>query len=548
MGRNVIEEPQKDEGDVAVAEGEVEEDIKTRLGKVISVEVGDAGVLRKTVSVSVPRDSINQEMDKEFKDLIKEAIVPGFRRGRAPRRLVEKRFGGEVGAQVQTRLVSNAYLAAIEKEDLKVLGDPMVWVKPKKDGTAEANERLMDMPSALQQLRIPEDGPLQFRCEVEVKPDFSLPKLEEIKVEKPDLGISEDDVDEQIKRLRARRGNWAPVQEGKVQKDDLIVCDLIVNVAGKEVKKAENVQMFARPQRIEGVTFEDLGDKLAGAKVGDTRTLEGQLADDYEEAELRGKEAKFALTVNEIKRLELPPLDKDYLTNLGFESEKEYREHVKRQMESQLETEIKRGMRNQVRKYLLDETKLDVPEGISTRQTERAVLRKAVELRQRGIPEAEIAKHADELKTVAREEVSSELKLYFIMEEIAEKLEVEITEEEINAQIAEIARAYNRRFDRVRDDLAKAGGIESLYLQIRDDKCIDKILEKAQIVKAEPRKESAKPRKSPDKTTDESKPSGADKSSESAEDEKAEKSAKSKKEAAPKAEKPKAARKPAKGK
>src|SRR5260221_5611771 len=209
MGRNEIQEPQKDEGDVAVAEEEKEEDIKTRLAKVISVEVGDAGVLRKTVSVSVPRESINTEFDKEFKDLIKEAIVPGFRRGRAPRRLVEKRFGGEVGAQVQTRLVSNAYLAAIEKEDLKVLGDPMVWVKPKKEGSTEVNERLMDMPTALQQLRLPEDGPLQFKCEVEVKPEFTVPNLEQIKVEKPELSISDEDVTEQTKRIRARRGNWA---------------------------------------------------------------------------------------------------------------------------------------------------------------------------------------------------------------------------------------------------------------------------------------------------------------------------------------------------
>ena len=544
MGRNVIEEPQKDEGDVAVAEGEEEEDIKTRLGKVISVEVGDAGVLRKTVSVSVPRDSINQEMDKEFKDLIKEAIVPGFRRGRAPRRLVEKRFGGEVGAQVQTRLVSNAYLAAIEKEDLKVLGDPMVWVKPKREGHAETNERLMDMPTALQQLRLPEDGPLQFKCEVEVKPEFTLPSLEGVKVEKPELTISDDDVSEQLKRIRARRGNWAPVSDGKVEKDDLLVCDLLVTADGNEVKKAENIQMFARPQRIEGVTFEELGDKLKGMKVGENRSLEGELPDDYEVADFRGKKAKFEIKVNEIKRLELPPLDKDYLSNLGFDSEKEYREHVKRQMESQLENELKRGMRNQVRKYLLDETKLDLPEGISSRQTDRAVLRKAVELRRQGVPEAEIAKHADELKTVAREEVTAELKLYFIMEEIAEKLEVEVSEEEINAQIAEIARAYNRRFDRVRDDLAKAGGIESLYLQIRDDKCIDKVLEKAQVVKAEPKKDEARAKKSPSKTTDESKPSRAEKPAQ----EEAEKPQKATKASRESAEKPKAAKKPAKGK
>ncbi|MEK6643793.1 MAG: trigger factor [Planctomycetota bacterium] len=532
MGRNQIEGSQKDDGDVAVADEE--EDIKTVLGKAIAVTVADAGVLRKTVTVTVPRDNIQKEVDREFKDLIKESIVPGFRRGRAPRRLIEKRYGGEVGTQVQTRLVSNAYMAAIEKEDLKVLGDPMMWVR-EKGAKGKDGERLMDMPTALQQMRLPEDGPLEFRCEVEVKPQFTVPTLEGVEVERPDLTITDDDVSKQIDRIRARRGHWAPVADGKVQEDDLLICDVTLMVDGKEAKKEENMQLFARPQVIEGMTFQDFGEKLKGAKAGDVRRLEGEIQDDFEVEELRGKKGTVELKLNELKRIELPPLDKDYLSNMGFDSEKDYRDWVRKQMTDQLEVEIKRGMRGQVRKYLLESTKLDLPEGISSRQTERAVMRKAMELRQRGVPEAEIMKHADELKTIAREEVTTELKLYFIIEEIAESEKIEVSEEEINAEIAAIARSYNRRFDRVRDDLAKANGIESLYLQIRDDKCIDGILAKAKIVKTDP---SKKPTETPKKAS-ETKAKKADP---------AEKAEKPKKEAAPKAEKPKAEKKPAKGK
>jgi trigger factor len=129
---------------------------------------------------------------------------------------------------------------------------------------------------------------------------------------------------------------------------------------------------------------------------------------------------------------------------------------------------------------------------MSARQTERVVLRRMVELQRRGVPQAEIEKYADKLRTGAREQAISELKLYFILEEIAEKLEIEVTEEEINGQIAEMARAYNRRFDRVRDELAKNNGIESLYLEIRDEKCVDKILEKAKITEAKVEKKPAK--------------------------------------------------------
>ena len=469
----------------AETEASEPEDPKAALAKVIKVKVKDAGVLRKALNITVPRESIDKELDKEYKELINEAIVPGFRRGRAPRRLIEKRFGGEVGAQVQTRIVSNAYLAAVEKEDLKVLGDPMLWVADPKIEAKEGNkEKLVDMPTYLQQVKLPAEGEFELRCEVEVKPEFTLPGLDGVEVEKPKLTITDEDLDVQIDRIRARRGQWIPQPDGKVEKDDMLICDMKVSAGGKEIKHQENMQLAARPQLIEGVTFEDLGDKVNGAKIGDVRKLEGDLPEDYEVQDLRGKKATFEFTINDIKRLHLPEMNDEFLSTQGFDSKKEFRDWVREQMESELDHEIKRGMRNQVRKYLLDNTKLDLPEGLSSRTIARAVVRRMIDLQRQGVPMAEIEKHADELKTSASDAAITDLKLHFILEDIAEKLEIEVTEEEINGQIAGIAQMYNRRFDRVRDELMKNNGIESLYLQIRDDKCIDQILEKAKVVEA----------------------------------------------------------------
>jgi trigger factor len=476
------------------------EDMKERLKGALRVDVADAGVLRKAVSIGVPRKCIDEELEKEYREIVAEAIVPGFRRGRAPRRLIEKRFGQEVGSQVQTRLVSNAYLAAIEKVDIKVLGDPLVWVRPRKKGDGEGGaEELLDMSVALQHMKLPDEGDFEFKCEVEVKPEFELPALEGVEIERPILNIDDDDVSVQIDRIRARRGNWAPVAGGSVQADDLLIGDLVLTVGGEEVKRMENFALSARAQRIEGMTLSDLGEKFEGAKVGDRREFEGELPDDYAVEVHRGKRAKLAFTLNDIKRMNLPPLDDSFLQTLGFDSEKELREGIRTRMEGELEHHVRRGMRNLVRKYLLDQTHLDLPEGISTRQTERAVLRKAIELQQEGVPQAEIDKHMDELRTSAREQSAAELKLHFILEAIAEKLDVGVKEEEINREIASMAAANNRRFDRVRDDLARNDGISMLYLQIRDDKCIDRILEKAKIVElAEPKKNPGAAKKAPE--------------------------------------------------
>ncbi|MBX3395820.1 MAG: trigger factor [Phycisphaerae bacterium] len=459
-------------------------DLKETLKSVIKVKVADAGVLRKTLTVTVPRESLQTEFDKEYKELLTEATVPGFRKGRAPRRLIEKRFGRDVNDQVQTRILSNAYLAAVEREDMKVLGDPLVWVRA-KDKSGEEKEQLADMQAALSSIRIPDDGDFEFRCEVEVKPEFELPNLEKVPVSKPSLEISDDDVSVQIDRLRARRGSFAPTAEGDVvQADDLLVCDMRMTVDGAEIKTAENVRFAARAQMLEGAVVSDFGQKMAGAKVGESRTVEGPLPDDYATADLRGKTAKFELKVQEIKRLQLPPLDASFLESMGFDKESDFREYVRTTMQSQLGEEIRRGMQEQVRRYLLENTKIEVPEGLSSRQAERIASRRRVELARQGVPDDEIEKHADEMMTGARAQAATELKLFFILDKIAEKWKIDVTEEELNSQIASIARSYNRRFDRVRDELTQNNGLTMLYLEIRDEKCIDRILESAEITDA----------------------------------------------------------------
>lgn len=466
-------------------------DIKEKLKSAIRVNVSEAGVLRKTMTVTVPRDNLQFELDKEFKELLTEATIPGFRKGRAPRRLIEKRFGRDVSDQVQTRILSNAYLAAVEKEDLKVLGDPLVWVSL-KDKAGAQKEQLVDMQKALEHIRLPDTGDFEFRCEVEIKPEFELPELEGVAVEKPILEITDEDVTTQIDRIRARRGAYAPVAEGEgIQADDFLICDLRMVVDGSEIKTAENVRFAARAQMVEGAVVADFGEKLTGAKAGESRTVSGDLPDDYDVAELRGKKATFEVKVQEIKRLQLPELDASFIESMGFDKVEEFREWVRTGMESQLGQEIQRGMHEQVRRYLLENTKIEVPEGLSSKQAERIAMRRRVELARQGVPDEEIEKHADELMTSAREQAAVELKLFFILDKIAGLWEIDVTEEEMNAQIAAIAQSYNKRFDRVRDELAQNNGLTMLYLEIRDENCINKILEKAKVTETKPGEKKA---------------------------------------------------------
>jgi len=477
-----------------------EKSLQDRLRDVLKVQIEDIGPLRKQVTITIPRESIDEQLSEQFDELRQEANVPGFRRGRAPMRLIEKRFGQEVGDQVSTSLIGSSYLAAIEREKLDVLGDPLVRVKvsekrrsPDGDKTEVEVEKLLGVDEALKHLRLPREGDLSYVCEVEVKPVFDLPKLDKIPVQKPAVTISDQDVEDEIRRRMSMRGSFKPVEDGKIQTDDLLTGKARLIVDGAAIHTEESAELAARDQNYEGVPLIGFGTAAVGCKNADTISLDVEIPDDHTIVSARGREARFELTVTQVRRLEIPELDQEFLVSLGFDSRDDFHDLIRDQMERSVAHEIQRLMFSQIERYLLDNTKLEVPTGISQRHVDRIVARRMMELYSRGVSEAEISKQADELRTQASAQAAEEIRYLFIMSKIADEHEIKVTEEEINAAIAEIAHRRNRRFDRVRDEIIGTNHLTTLYTRLRDEKILDRLLADAEVTeKTAAEKEPAK--------------------------------------------------------
>ena len=174
---------------------------------------------------------------------------------------------------------------------------------------------------------------------------------------------------------------------------------------------------------------------------------------------------------------------------------KELEEGVKDILESQEHEEVRHLRRDQVYKYLLDNCKLELPERMSQQQTSRIVARRMLEMARRGVPDSELEKHADAIRTGAESDCAKDLNLHFIFEKIADQWDIDVSEDEINGQIAVIAQRQNRRFDRVRDDLMRSNSLQPLYVHVRDEKIVERILEKAEIVESSPEKDKPKAKK-----------------------------------------------------
>lgn len=469
-----------------------------KLKAAIDVAVDEVGPLRKKLTITVPREIIDERVNEQFDELRQEAVVPGFRKGRAPLKLLEKRFGNDVGEQVGSNLMGGSYMAAVEKTELDTLGDPLVCVsvtEERKDDSGKAKsvevQKLVGMDEAVETIKLPKEGPLVYSCEVEIRPTFDLPELEGIAVEKPRLEITDEDVDNEIKRILMLRGTFRPVEKGAVEADDVLVGELRVVVGDEVIKTEDNADVAARDQRYDGILMEGFGKAAIGAKRGDVVAVDVTIPDDYPSIDARNQKGRIELEIKDIKRLEVPTVDDETIKAIGFESADELRGILRTRMEGELHRAVLQVMRGGVCQYLLDNTKLEIPQGISQRQTERTVAQRMLELYNRGVPEADIFKQVDEMRTSAAEEADRTLRLAFIMDKIAKKLDIDVSEEEMNSAIAGIAQRRNLRFDRVRDELASKNHMSTLYMNLRDMKVQDALLKTAKVTEVDPPKQEA---------------------------------------------------------
>jgi trigger factor len=429
------------------------------------VTIEDAGPGAKKVSIEIPRDRIEKVMEQQFKELRQQAAIPGFRPGHAPQKLIEKRFQSEIKDQVRRQLISESYQQAVEKNKLQVIGEPE-----------------FDDP---EKIELPEEGNLSYSFQVEVQPEFALPLMGELKVRRPKVNITDDNVEQAMNNLREQQGTLIPVEDRGVEEKDYLTADVHVKVDGEVIAHQHDAQLVARPGRVAGVQVDDLDKQLEGMKVGEKRVIKVTGPESHPSEKMRGKEAEVEVDLKDVKRLELAEVTPEFLAELGFENESELRDALRQQMEEKIRYDVQQAMREQVNKFLLDNVQLDLPKKLSDRQAERVVSRRAIDLMMRGVPREQVEASVERLRHGAQDEAVRELKLFFILQKIANDMAVDVDEAELNGRIAMLAAQRGRRPEKMKQEMSKDGSLMSLYVQMREQKAIDRILAQAQVEEVE---------------------------------------------------------------
>ncbi|MFB0553997.1 MAG: trigger factor [Phycisphaerae bacterium] len=445
------------------------------------VTIEEAGPCKKKVLIEIPEETIKNATDEKYKELRKEALVPGFRKGRAPRRLLEKRFGKETTEQIKLKLLIEASDSAVKDNELQIIGEPDV---------------------DFEKIELPDKGPMKFDFEVEVRPDFDLPQLEGIPVTRTKLQVSDEQIDREIERLQRWSGIWTPRKDGAVEPEDQIIADALIKAEGiEEEQKLDNIEIYVRPNGFVGqIPVEKLDELLAGAKTGDTKQISIDVPKTYFREEYRGKKVDIQIEIKDIKWLKPAELDENFLTRIGVEDENELREKTQDTLQSRLETQARTQMSEQIHQYLLENTDFDLPLDIVAEQSETLLRRQYTSLMMRGLSREQLEEQIEQLQAASEEQAREQLKAFFIMDKVADKLEIDVSDEEINGHIAQIALQRGQRPERMREQMERDGSLAQFKLEVRQNNCIAKLLETAKITEKKPDKKAKKARKTAKKS------------------------------------------------
>lgn len=421
----------------------------------MDAHIEDAGPCRKHVKVTIPRSEIDRLFDKEFSELVKSASVPGFRPGKTPRKLIEKKFKKDVEQQVKGALLAQS-LEQIDKDELV---------------TALAEPRI-DIAS----IEIPSEGDFSYEFDVEVPPDFDLPEYQGLAIPKPVKEFSDSDVDVGLKDFLKR---FATTQEkdGPAEKGDRLLADVRF-VANKEVlREIEDLEVRVDDE----LTFRDgritnFAAGVAGAKAGDSREFSVTLSDIAAREDLRGSQIQCVFVIKEVRSVTLPSVDSDFLARVGLGDEAELRDFIREALKARLRHAQEEAARSAVLDQLLKKAQFDLPQDLLRRQAQRTLDRRVLELESRGFSEEEIRAHVNELRQNALASTTRALKQQFLLQKIAEKEGIKIEDADLEKEIADLADQSGEPRRRVRARIDKEGLWETIGSMAIERKTIEKVV------------------------------------------------------------------------
>lgn len=407
--------------------------------------------LERRINITVPADVIEQAVREELKRVAKNARVDGFRKGKVPASIIEKRFGASVRQDVLSDLMQRNFFDAVIKENINIAGRPTF--------TPEQIEAGQDF---------------KFSATFEVYPEVTLQGLENIQVEKSVVEITEADIDNMIEVLRKQQATWSETDQA-AKADDRVTIDFVGTVAGEEFeggKASDFVLAMGQGRMIPG--FEE---GIIGHKAGEQFDIDVTFPEEYHSENLKGKEAKFAITLKKVEVMVLPELTDEFVAKFGPNTKTvaDLRSEISKNMQRELNNTLTARVKTQVIDGLLAQNQIDVP--VAAVEQEIEVLREQAAQRFGGN-----AKQAAELpKELFEQQAKRRVQVGLLLSNVISSNELKVDEDRVKKMIEDIASAYEQPQEVVEYYNSNKELMNNIRNVVLEEQAIDAVLAKAQV-------------------------------------------------------------------
>jgi trigger factor len=421
-------------------------------------------LLRVEIGLEQVEDSF-KEITGEFQ---REARLPGFRAGKAPKDMIAKRFEAEIQEEVKRKLISESYKKAVYDEKLTVVGKPEV-----------------------EEIQFSRGQPLQFVANLETAPEFELPEYKGLPALREIASVTPDDIERALQTLAGQQTKFETVAR-ELQTGDVAVINYSGACDGRPITDTAPTARGLTEQKafwvnVDATSFiPGFGAQLAGMKAGDKRQVTVDFPPDFVVPQLTGKKGVYGVELVEAKEKRVPPLDEAFAKSYGADNLEKLREGVRADLQRELNQKQSRSIRNQVAQNLLDKVQFDLPESLVEEETRGIVYGIVSENQQRGISKDAIDAQKEQIYARASATARQRVKASFIFQRVAEKEGVRVEQMEIARRLQDLAAQYKVPVDKLVKDFEASGRLAELYNQLLTEKVVDLLVQFARVSDVQP--------------------------------------------------------------
>jgi len=417
-----------------------------------------------TFEVKVPEEEVNRLFSRAFRKIVREVQVPGFRKGKVPRKIFEQRYGQEsIKEEALKQLYPLVYNRVLEEKKIT----PLIYPR-------------------MQVVKFSEDEPALVKMEVVTKPDVKLAPYKGIKAKMEKVKVEKKEVTEQLQRLQRTYAEYPPLLENRpTQEGDWLALEMrpLLKRPTPPRKEVENFWYKLGSDQLPPSFHKE----LLGARIGDEKLIETVIPPDHPRKELAGKKISLNVKVKDIRKEKLPELNDEFARKLNFENMKALKERIKKELENIKQKREKERVKAEIVEKVVKNSRIDLPPLLIEEGVKEKIEKLKEDLRKNGLSISSYLKeqniNEEHLNKLFKNQVESELKTLLVLDKIAQEEKIEVTEEEIDKRLQLLVQGENKETKArlLKDELVKKGNLSSLVERIKNEKVIDFLYEQAEI-------------------------------------------------------------------